>query len=75
MDIEELRRFINNSEETLRRLKRETRHLGLAGERCPHCGQPIETLLNSEGKNPIRRCWRCEVEAVEQDAKRDYHGQ
>jgi hypothetical protein len=40
------------------------RHLGLAGERCPVCGEPIETLLNNEGRNPMRCCWKCEVERV-----------
>jgi hypothetical protein len=56
----------------LQRMKREHRHLGLAGERCPRCGGAIETLLNSEGKNPKRCCWRCEVEEVEREASRDY---
>jgi hypothetical protein len=47
-------------------------HLGPADERCPRCGEPVETLLNSEGKNPKRCCWRCEVEQIERDAERNY---
>ena len=45
------------------------RHLGLAGERCPTCGEPIETLLNTEGRNPKRCCWKCEVERIEKETK------
>jgi len=50
-------------------LHERPRHLGLAGERCPVCSEPIETLLNSEGRNPMRCCWRCEVERVEEETK------
>ncbi len=41
-------------------------HLGPADERCPACGELIETLLNSEGQNPLRQCWRCAVEEEDQ---------
>jgi len=47
------------------------RHLGLVGERCPACGEPIETLLNSQGRDPIRCCWKCKVEQVAEEAKRE----
>ena len=47
------------------------RHLGLVGERCPVCGEPIETLLNSEGRDPKRCCWKCEVERVAEETKRE----
>ena len=36
------------------------RHLGLVGERCPVCGEPIETLLSAQGRNPKRCCWKCD---------------
>jgi len=38
------------------------RHLGLADETCPVCGGPIVTLLDSNMRNPERRCWRCTKE-------------
>ena len=47
------------------------RHLGLAGERCPVCGEPIETLLSSQGRDPKRCCWKCEVERVAEETKRE----
>jgi len=47
----------------------QPRHLGLAGEHCPVCGEPIETLLNTQGRNPKRCCWKCEVERVAEEAK------
>jgi len=28
-------------------------------------------LLNSQGRNPKRCCWKCEVERVAEDAKRE----
>jgi len=49
--------------------ERRPRHLGLAGERCPACGALIETLLNTEGRNPIRCCWKCEVERIAEETK------
>ena len=30
---------------------------------CEHCGEPLETVFNQDGKNPIRMCGRCEWEA------------
>jgi hypothetical protein len=41
------------------------RHLGLADERCPRCGDLIETLLDNMGRNPLRCCWRCDAEDSE----------
>lgn len=35
---------------------------GPADEKCPHCGGPIEVLLDTNGRNPERRCWRCDAE-------------
>ena len=55
-----LRRMTMDIDDYLQRMKREYRHLGLAGERCTRCGGAIETLLDSKGKNPMRCCWRCE---------------
>ena len=49
--------------------ERRPRHLGLAGERCPVCGEPIETLLSSKGRDPKRCCWKCEVERVAEEDK------
>lgn len=46
------------------------RHLGLAGERCPDCGHPVETLLDNHRQNPLRLCWRCEYERAALDAER-----
>jgi hypothetical protein len=43
------------------------RHLGPADERCPRCGEPIETLFNSDGRNPMRCCWRCEISEAERE--------
>jgi hypothetical protein len=40
------------------------RHLGLADERCPRCGEIIETLLSTDGANPLRCCWKCESEGT-----------
>jgi hypothetical protein len=52
-------------------LHERPRHLGLASERCPVCGGPIETLLSSAGRDPMRCCWKCEVERVAEEAKRE----
>lgn len=62
MTDDELREYVENA---WRNLRRQTRHLGLADERCPNCGGPIETLLNSEGRNPTRCCWKCRFEVEE----------
>lgn len=51
-------------EERLRTLKR------WALEKCEACGEPLVTLFNSEGRDPIRICIKCENEANE----RDYYG-
>jgi hypothetical protein len=37
-------------------------HIGFVDEKCPVCRNKLETLLNKNGKNPIRCCWRCEKE-------------
>lgn len=42
--------------------RKPIRHLGSADETCKICGNVIETLLNTEGKNPVRACWKCESE-------------
>jgi tRNA(Ile2) C34 agmatinyltransferase TiaS len=61
--------------QNLKKLKhlKPNRHLGSADELCPQCGGSIETLLDTEGKNPFRCCWRCEVETIELEASRDDH--
>ena len=51
--------------------ERRPRHLGLVGERCPVCGEAIETLLSSAGRDPIRCCWKCKVARAAEDAKRE----
>jgi DNA repair exonuclease SbcCD ATPase subunit len=52
--------------EAIQKMVREAppKHLGLADEKCPVCGGPIETLFNQDGRNPLRCCWRCELEQV-----------
>jgi hypothetical protein len=57
---------------------KESRHLGLADERCPKHDIPIETYLDSHGRNPVRRCFKCWIEEVElesqcQDAMANWH--
>ena len=49
---------------------RESRHLGLADERCAKHGIPIETHLNSHRRNPVRRCFKCWIEETELDDQR-----
>jgi hypothetical protein len=29
---------------------------------CEYCSEPLETLFDRNGKNPIRVCGRCEME-------------
>jgi hypothetical protein len=72
-DIEGYRRamVIQRAMQNLKKLK-PNRHLGSADELCPQCGGSVETLLDTEGKNPFRCCWRCEVEAIELEASREY---
>lgn len=48
------------------------RHLGPVDERCPHCGDLIETLLSTDGKNPLRMCWRCEIATLEAEHARNF---
>jgi hypothetical protein len=55
-------------------LLKPARHLGLVGERCPVWGGEIETLLNSEGRNPFRCCWKCAAEEIEREEQRIYYG-
>ena len=68
-DNDELAQFLQQSLQNLERLKKQFRHLGPAGERCPRCGDPIETLLNKDGRNPKRCCWRCETAAIERHVR------
>jgi hypothetical protein len=46
------------------------RCFGPADERCPRCGELIETLLDKDGRHPTRCCWRCEVEAIDLENER-----
>lgn len=46
----------------MKELAEPARILGPSDEQCPICGGPIETLLDHNGKNPIRMCWKCDVE-------------
>jgi hypothetical protein len=57
--------------QNLEGLKKQFRHLGPADERCPRCGDLIETLLDKDGRNPMRCCWRCEVADIERESARD----
>jgi hypothetical protein len=41
------------------------RTFGPADETCPDCGGPIETLLNEQGRDPWRCCFRCEAEKTD----------
>jgi uncharacterized protein with PIN domain len=70
-DEDKLAQFLQQSLQNLESLNKQFRHLGPADERCPRCGHPIETLLNTEGRNPVRRCWRCETAAIERENERD----
>ena len=65
MTEEEIAEFLRKSGQNLERLNKQFRHLGLADERCPRCGDQIETLLNTEGRDPRRCCWRCEAAEYE----------
>ena len=55
----------------LENLKKQFRHLGPVDERCPRCGDLIETLLDKDGRNPKRCCWRCETAAIERQNERE----
>ena len=46
------------------------RYLGLHDERCPKHDIPIETVLNTEGRNPVRRCALCWIEEADLDEQR-----
>jgi hypothetical protein len=61
MDIDELRRIFNGIE------RRKNRPFGIAGERCPHHGDPIQTFLDTNGRNPMRCCWKCWVEDIDRN--------
>lgn len=58
-----LLKYIANAQRNLAHIERKLRHLGPADECCPRCGGPVETLLDSNGRNPMRCCWRCEAAA------------
>jgi hypothetical protein len=57
--------------QNLEKLKKEFRHLGAADERCPRCGDLIETFLDKDGRDPMRCCWRCEAADIERENARD----
>jgi hypothetical protein len=66
-----LQKALRQFERVAREHRQFNRHLGPADERCTRCGGAIETLLNSEGRNPLRCCWRCEVADMERENTRD----
>jgi hypothetical protein len=53
----------------LNKFLKPDRCFGPAGEQCPRCGELIETLLDTTGRNPTRCCWHCEVEIIEAEAR------
>jgi hypothetical protein len=59
--------FLQRSLQNLEGLKEKFRYFGPADERCPHCGGPVETFLDKDGRNPMRCCWRCETAAIERE--------
>jgi hypothetical protein len=63
--------FLQQSLQNLEKFKKQFRHLGPADERCPRCDDLIETLLDKNGRNPMRCCWRCEVADIERENARD----
>ena len=60
--------YIKNSERIVREAKLKTLKRW-ALEKC-ECGEPLVTLFNNEGRNPIRICIKCENKAND----RDYYG-
>ena len=71
-DEDKLAQFLQHSLQNLEPLKKQFRHLGPADERCPRCGDLIETFLNKDGRNPMRCCWRCETAAIERENEREH---
>jgi hypothetical protein len=63
-------RALRDAERLAREDRHFNRHLGPADERCPRCGDLIETLLNQDGRNPLRCCWRCEIADIERENAR-----
>ncbi len=59
--------FLQQSLQNLESLKEKFRYFGPADERCSHCGGPVETFLDKDGRNPMRCCWRCEMAAIERE--------
>jgi hypothetical protein len=56
---------MDNLIESLAKLEREAKLATLkrwGQEACTRCGEPLETLFDQNGKNPIRVCGRCETE-------------
>jgi hypothetical protein len=70
-DEDKLAQFLQQSLQNLENLKKQFRYFGPADERCPHCGNLIETLLDEDGRRPMRCCWRCETAAIERENERD----
>jgi hypothetical protein len=68
---DELMEYLQQSLQNLENLKKQFRHLGPADERNPRCGDLIETLLDKDGRNPMRCCWRCEAADIERENGRE----
>ena len=65
-EMDDLKAFVDASEKVVRDFKLQTlKRWGQ--EKCEHCGGPLVTLFNEEGKNPIRICWPCEQAANDHD--------
>lgn len=64
-----LDKYIKNSERIVREAKLKTLKRW-SQEKCEACGEPLVTLFNDEGRDPIRVCIKCEDAANE----RDYYG-
>jgi hypothetical protein len=74
-DLEKYRQALNEQQRQreqaridarMQQLRLGSAHLGAADETCERCGGPIETLLNEQGRDPLRLCWHCA--AVRQEA-------
>jgi hypothetical protein len=70
-DEDKLAQFLQQSLQNLESLKKQFRCFGPADERCPHCGDLIETFLDKDGRHPMRCCWRCETATIERENQRD----
>jgi hypothetical protein len=70
-DIDDYRRAVERQKlarvaNGLSKFLKPDRCFGPADEHCPQCGELIETLLDTTGRNPTRCCWSCEAAVIEE---------